>query len=784
MPSEVRCNFDESIKFLKLFHPGRLWMLTAIPPDQKKVATETFDAGNEGAAMKWLDDHSECNIYFSVGEPIGPMTKKAERTDIKAVHWLHVDVDPRAGEDLDAERKRIEKMLRNPPSGVPKPTCVVFSGGGFQGFWKLKDPINIGGSQEKAEAAKRYNMQLELLLGGDQCHNIDRIMRLPGTVNHPNERKRKHGRTAKLAVVVEWSGLEYDLKEFTPAPEVQSKQRFSSGKTVEVSGNIRRLESVDELPDKVSGTCKIVIVQGMDPDDPGRFKSRSHALYYVCCELVRCGVDDDTIYSIITDPGFRISESVVDKGSNTHRYALRQIESARENAINPWLRRLNERYAVVGNWGGKCRVLTEVEEVIGDSRRSRIHLLSFEDFRNYHCNKFVETGTNKTGDTIYAPVGKWWLGHPMRREYGTVTFAPGYDIEGAYNLWKGFAFAARPGDCSLFLNHVRDNICRGDESTYEYLLSWMATAVQHPARPGYSAVVLRGRQGTGKGQFANHFGALFGRHFLPIRDSAHLFGQFNAHLRDCSILFADEALWAGNKKHESLLKSLITEETIVSEAKGRDAEVSPNFIHLIMASNEDWVVPANVDDRRFLVLDVGDEKMQDVAFFSKLCAQMNKGGYEALLHTLMTKDLSEYNVRRIPQTAALLEQKVRTFSGEEEWWFSKLQSSRIVEDDESWPQRVYVSAMCYDFTTYCRLWGSTSRSNSTRLGKFMNKALPSGSVTRVQLAGEHMVMHQDGCKRPTKRPHAYLVPSLEECREHWDKHFGGPYTWPEIRNDG
>ena len=46
----------------------------------------------------------------------------------------------------------------------------------------------------------------------------------------------------------------------------------------------------------------------------------------------------------------------------------------------------------------------------------------------------------------------------------------------------------------LYLDHVRENVCAGDEERYEWMMAWMAQAVQHPAeRPG-TAVVLRGEQ--------------------------------------------------------------------------------------------------------------------------------------------------------------------------------------------------------------------------------------------------------------------------------------------------
>jgi hypothetical protein len=97
----------------------------------------------------------------------------------------------------------------------------------------------------------------------------------------------------------------------------------------------------------VSDRGKVVIVQGIDPDEPNKFSGRSEWLFYACCEMVRAGCDDDIIYSVITDPQFGISASVLDKGSMTEKYALRQIERAKEEAIDPWLRKLNEQFAVI-----------------------------------------------------------------------------------------------------------------------------------------------------------------------------------------------------------------------------------------------------------------------------------------------------------------------------------------------------------------------------------------------------------------------------------------------------
>ena len=77
--------------------------------------------------------------------------------------------------------------------------------------------------QEKCEEAARWNQQLEVTFRADRCHNVDRIMRLPGTINIPDAKKLQKGRTKILATLISFDEERvYPLADFTPAPEVQS----------------------------------------------------------------------------------------------------------------------------------------------------------------------------------------------------------------------------------------------------------------------------------------------------------------------------------------------------------------------------------------------------------------------------------------------------------------------------------------------------------------------------------------------------------------------------------
>jgi hypothetical protein len=323
---------------------------------------------------------------------------------------------------------------------------------------------------------------------------------------------------------------------------------------------------------------------------------------------------------------------------------------------DPDLIEMNRHYAVV-KVGGKTRVMSMEENPVFPDSKVPV-FSSIQDFCSFHLKRKKVIGKKRQ-----IGIGKWWIEHSDRRQYDGVVYAPGVYLETMFNLWRGFACPSVPGDCQLYLAHLRDNICSGNIEHFEYLLNWMAYGVQFPGRQGEVAVVLRGKEGVGKGVMAKQFGAVFGSHFRHVVQASHLVGHFNAHLQHCSVLFADEAFFAGDRSHESVLKALVTEETLLIEPKGVDPFPVRNCLHIIMASNSDWVIPAGADARRYFVLNVSDAHKQDGNYFAGIAQQMDSGGREALLDHLRSRDLSDFNVRLVPQTEALAEQKQHSRRG-------------------------------------------------------------------------------------------------------------------------
>jgi len=320
-----------ALDFLDKFCGDGPRVLTAIPSDVGRTCTATFGAGDRDRIAEWIDARQgRQNIYFTVNRVFGPVSSKPKKFDIAVAIALHVDVDPRPGEQLDAERERAKRVLSEYD---PAPSVIVDSGGGYQGFWLLDAPMVLAG--ERADEARYLpvedrNRHIETALQADSCHNIDRLMRLPGTVNIPGENKRKKGRTARVARVVfeDWS-LRYPLSDFPAlAKAATAKAKTGPDQTIAVADGV----DVAALP--VSDRVKALIVNGDDPDDPDRWEDRSRLVLYVLCEMIRAGVSDAEMKALILAPEFAVSAHVLEQ-KDADRYADRQIARAHEQQPPP-----------------------------------------------------------------------------------------------------------------------------------------------------------------------------------------------------------------------------------------------------------------------------------------------------------------------------------------------------------------------------------------------------------------------------------------------------------------
>jgi hypothetical protein len=435
----------------------------------------------------------------------------------------------------------------------------------------------------------------------------------------------------------------------------------------------------------------------------------------------------------------------------------------------------NRKYAVA-NEGGKAVVIWPVHDPI--LKRDHHERAGFADFcRFYQNHKLSVTVAENNGDEkiITKSYAAWWLDHPERRQYlGGVVFDPGSRTPAnTLNLWRSWAVVPQQGDWSFMQDHIHTIICGGRTTIYNYVINWLAHMVQKPYFAAEIAIVLRGLKGTGKGMLGKWLLRLCGQHGLHIVNAGHLTGRFSGHLRDAIFVFADEAFFAGDRQHESVLKAIITEGTLLIEAKYRTPVMAPNMLHLLMASNATWVVPASHDERRYLMLDVAPGKKGDAEYFRALDEQMEAGGLAAMLYDLQHIDLGGFHPREVPATPELAEQKLHSFDTLHRWWMAVLDRGFVWRSrygDQvflAWDTFVSTELLVRSYQQWCADNRVSYPEHRVALGRFMTKFYRPNRPAGVHPIYEAESVNQHNPKPVVMqdRPMGYLVGNLKAARE-------------------
>lgn len=286
-----------------------------------------------------------------------------------------------------------------------------------------------------------------------------------------------------------------------------------------------------------------------------------------------------------------------------------------------------------------------------------------------------KTYKNSDGEAIpirkTVNIFKEWLEWTQANRKGVVVFDPSPNAsERDYNLWTGYR-AASFG--IIQNNHYLDTwneylynaLAPGEAAAAEYIENWLALMIQKPwFKPGVAVAAASKGKGTGKSILAELVRNMIGKHYIRLFSKHQLIGQFTGHLADKKFANAEESCFVGDSAANNAIKNLITSETQVVENKGKDAYEVDSFLHLYVTSNEEHFVNASGDERRWLI--VNNDKSQykqNTEFFGKLAmsdqdnALIYKDRIATLFNHLLTKDISGFDVRKVPETEAMVIQK-------------------------------------------------------------------------------------------------------------------------------
>lgn len=209
---------------LSAIHPERQQMTWAdavaagVDMDVQRIHTTTFGEGSMACCLKWVErENAERNIYFSLN-PCRPQafTRKASQyirkatekrpgatlPDILAHQYTAFDIDlPADGFTPETWEQHVREKLARTKLAF---TLIWRSGGGVQAAIRIKPAVPLE-TDDEVRNAKAINQGVAGWLAEqtglklDSIDNIDRVLRVCGTVNWPDARKRAKGRVPILA---------------------------------------------------------------------------------------------------------------------------------------------------------------------------------------------------------------------------------------------------------------------------------------------------------------------------------------------------------------------------------------------------------------------------------------------------------------------------------------------------------------------------------------------------------------------------------------------------------
>ncbi len=444
--------------------------------------------------------------------------------------------------------------------------------------------------------------------------------------------------------------------------------------------------------------------------------------------------------------------------------------------LEKYFEHYNKHHALIKAPGGKAKVLNHIEnQVFGTPD---IDFSSLSDFKALQARDVVYLPTpdpETKSKKVYA--AKAWLESDSCLIYPKgLTFDPsGNETPGFFNLWRGFTVKPKKGDWSLMEEHIYSVICNGNEEHYQWLWAWLCDIFQNPEydQKKGSSVILRGKQRIGKNAFSDYIDSLLGASGMTVTNPAHVTGKFNFHLRNIIFLVANEAFLAHGITAHSALKNIITEKVVMCEQKGIDALMMRNYVRVMMLSNRDKVIHADLDESRFFVLDVSDKYKGNLEYFGKLHDQMANGGLEAFLYDLLNDQIDQdINLRKPPRTDGLFDQIADTDDPFLSWLIDKLEDRQrtwnlsLIER----PGELLTNLNRYiENMPNCKGIGLTSRGFGKRLSNILD-------VKRVQANSEHMAS-KDGLER---KEWIYVLPNLFDAKKQFEEAFGGEIAWPQY----
>ncbi len=173
----------------------------------------------------------------------------------------------------------------------------------------------------------------------------------------------------------------------------------------------------------------------------------------------------------------------------------------------------------------------------------------------------------------------------------------------------------------LVLGHVQ--LLAGEQAPY--VLQWIGHIFQQPTvKPGV-CLVFKSDQGAGKNIFWEWIMRIMGNSLCNMfTDIAQMAGKFNTRLKGKMLNIGNELANYSGFKVADKLKAMITDKKLTIEPKGKEAYDIVDLSRMVLMTNNEQPVRAEVGDRRFLMMECSGAKIGDKDYFTRLAADMDR----------------------------------------------------------------------------------------------------------------------------------------------------------------
>ncbi|MAV52835.1 MAG: hypothetical protein CMQ01_03585, partial [Gammaproteobacteria bacterium] len=165
---------------------------------------------------------------------------------------------------------------------------------------------------------------------------------------------------------------------------------------------------------------------------------------------------------------------------------------------------LIENYALIDISGSTYFLdMSNVHEVLtgdGDPTTNMLKFISSTDIKRKMRRFLLQSNIGVEQKEIGKAI-QIWESHPSTTWYNGLDFDPNGTPDNVLNLWRPEAVAPIEGDCEIISDYLLKVLSGGDDEKYQYLLKYLAHAIQRPEEKPQIMLVLYGGQGTGKGTF-------------------------------------------------------------------------------------------------------------------------------------------------------------------------------------------------------------------------------------------------------------------------------------------